>query len=186
VHIYHSPYMRAVDTTSEILKSLDPAQVKVVREEPRISEQQFGNLRDIEAIRRCKEERKVFGRFFFRFPDGEAGLDVYSRVTTFIGTLRRDQRDENCTVVIVTHGLALRLFLMRWFQWTVEQFEATRNPTFGGMAIMNRIPADGRYRLTQSTLDMIGAENAPTTSAIGRTLLRKAYTRELLSNHGGV
>ena len=39
-------------------------------------------------------------------------------------------------------------------QWTVEQFEATQNPTFGGMAIMDRIPADGRYRLTQSTLDV--------------------------------
>jgi len=52
-------------------------QVRAVREEPRISEQQFGNLRDIETIRRCKDERKMFGRFFYRFPDGEAGLDVY-------------------------------------------------------------------------------------------------------------
>jgi hypothetical protein len=51
-----------------------------------------------------------------------------SRVTTFIGTLRRDNVNDDCTVVIVTHGLALRLFLMRWFQWTVEQFEATHNP----------------------------------------------------------
>jgi hypothetical protein len=26
------------------------------------------------------------------------------------------QTQEDCTVVMVTHGLALRLFLMRWFQ----------------------------------------------------------------------
>ncbi len=30
--------------------------------------------------------------------------------------------------MITTHGTAIRLFLMRWFHWTVEQFEATRNP----------------------------------------------------------
>lgn len=28
----------------------------------------------------------------------------------------------NGTLVLVTHGLALRIFLMRWFHWTVEQF----------------------------------------------------------------
>lgn len=77
VYIYHSPYLRAVQTTKLLLKVLDGKNVKVVREEPRIAEQQYGNLRDMETIARCKEERKKFGRFFYRFPDGEAGLDVY-------------------------------------------------------------------------------------------------------------
>jgi hypothetical protein len=31
-------------------------------------------------------------------------------------------------------------------------------------------------------MQMIGAENAPTTTAIGRTMLRKAYASALLSN----
>jgi broad specificity phosphatase PhoE len=44
---------------------------------------------------------------------------VYSRISSFIGTLRRDHLEDNATVIIVTHGLALRLFLMRFFQWTV-------------------------------------------------------------------
>lgn len=30
--------------------------------------------------------------------------------------------------VIVTHGLALRLFLMRWFQFSVHDFEESYNP----------------------------------------------------------
>ena len=32
-------------------------------------------------------ERKAFGRFYYRFPNGEAGFDVYSRVTSFISTV---------------------------------------------------------------------------------------------------
>ena len=31
-------------------------------------------------------------------------------------------------IVIVTHGLALRLFLMRWFQFSVHDFEESYNP----------------------------------------------------------
>lgn len=40
-------------------------------------EVQFGNLHNVETLRRCRQERNEFGRFFYRFPDGEAGLDVY-------------------------------------------------------------------------------------------------------------
>lgn len=36
-----------------------------------------------------KTERSEFGRFYYRFPQGEAGLDVYDRVSLFIGTLFR-------------------------------------------------------------------------------------------------
>ena len=37
-----------------------------------------------------QQERKAFGRFYYRFPNGEAGFDVYSRVTSFISTVLRD------------------------------------------------------------------------------------------------
>ena len=32
-------------------------------------------------------ERQRFGRFFYRFPDGEAGTDVFDRVATFLSYL---------------------------------------------------------------------------------------------------
>jgi len=35
---------------------------------------------------------------------------------------------EGSNVVIVTHGLTLRVILMRWFHWSRELFEATSNP----------------------------------------------------------
>lgn len=89
-----------------------------------------------------------------RFHDGESGADVYDRVTAFLDSFFRQMQspafDSEATngrwacevalvhedltaffcvlVIIVTHGLTLRLFLMRWFHWTVETFEATQNP----------------------------------------------------------
>lgn len=41
-------------------------------------------------------------------------------------------------LVIVSHGLTLRVFLMRWYKWTVEQFEGLHNMTNGGMIVMER------------------------------------------------
>ncbi|CAN4111197.1 unnamed protein product [Withania somnifera] len=37
-----------------------------------------------------------------------------------------DPNDE-LNLVIVSHGLASRVFLMKWFKWTVEQFEYLNN-----------------------------------------------------------
>jgi hypothetical protein len=42
--------------------------------------QQFGNLQNFENMRDFKRERSFFGRFYYRFPQGESGLDVYTRV----------------------------------------------------------------------------------------------------------
>ena len=65
----------------------------------------------------------------------------------FIGTMQRDASDdqsskgEGMTICIVTHGLALRLFLMRWFQYTVHEFERSYNPKNGRVVILE--PAKG-------------------------------------------
>lgn len=92
----------------------------------------FGNFQDPEGKQREKAERLRFGRFFYRFPDGESGADVYDRLTIFEDHLIRDinaGRFANKTsLVLVTHGLALRIFLMRWFHWTVDQFLNVYNP----------------------------------------------------------
>jgi broad specificity phosphatase PhoE len=32
------------------------------------------------------------------------------------------------TQVLVTHGLTLRIFLMRWFHWSVDEFLQVYNP----------------------------------------------------------
>jgi len=143
---YYSPYKRTRETMDELRRHVTPSRIISEREEPRISEQQFGNFQDVFQVRRAKRERGQFGRFFYRFQSGEAGLDVYSRVSSFISTLIRDciqnknagHNMDDVTVVIVTHGLSLRLFLMRWFQFSVEEFEASTNPDNAKLIIMEK------------------------------------------------
>ena len=52
------------------------------------------------------------------------------------------------SILIVTHGLTMRLFCMRWFHWSVEYFEALENPENGGYVVLERQP-DLKYRLVQ-------------------------------------
>lgn len=113
------------------------------------AEQQFGNYQG-QSIRDYKATRCDFGRYFYRFPNGESGFDVYNRVSGFIGTMHRDavrasecslmgnpkSLDDGMTICIVTHGLALRLFLMRWFHFTVHEFERSYNPKNGRVVVL--------------------------------------------------
>ena len=146
VFFYVSPYVRARQTLQGMLTQLPKSVVAGIREEPRVSEQQFGNFQCADEVAQAKEERKSFGRFFFRFPNGEAGFDVYNRVSSFIATVIRDCAQlraegedlKDYNICVVTHGLTLRLFLMRWFQYTVEEFEESLNPANGSVIVLER------------------------------------------------
>lgn len=146
VFMYYSPYKRTRDTMEAVRSEIGNDRVISLREEPRISEQQFGNFQNVEDVVQGKKERHDFGRFYYRLKNGEAGLDVYSRVSSFIATLVRDCDQynkagydlDNITVVIVLHGLSLRLFLMRWFQFSVEEFERSENPDNGQVIQMEK------------------------------------------------
>jgi len=54
---------------------------------------------------------------------------------------------ENTNMVLCTHGLTLRLFLMRWFHWTVAEYERIANPANSTPIILDRVegPQAGAY-----------------------------------------
>lgn len=118
-------------------------QIMGVREEPQLREQDFGNFQDLKQKQLEKRERQNFGRFFYRFPNGESGADVYDRITIFEDHMVRDidagRFCENTNMVLCTHGLTLRLFLMRWFHWTVAEYEQIANPANSTPIILERI-----------------------------------------------
>lgn len=91
-----------------------------------LREQDFGNFQNPDQIKRDISDRNKFGRFYYRFPHGESSSDVYNRISIFEDHLIRDMRSgrfgNSTNLVLVTHGLTLRIFLMRWFGWTVESF----------------------------------------------------------------
>lgn len=62
--------------------------------------------------------------------------------------MRRLDQDD-CTdtnFIIVSHGLTSRVFLMKWFKWTVDQFEQLNNPGNCEFRVMQLGPG-GDYSL---------------------------------------
>lgn len=49
--------------------------------------------------------------------------------------------------VLVTHGLMTRVFLMRWYHWSVEYFEDLRNVNHCEMVIMKRSQGSKSFQL---------------------------------------
>ncbi|CAK9178771.1 unnamed protein product [Ilex paraguariensis] len=148
VYFYASPYRRTLETLRNLAKSFERSRIAGVREEPRLREQDFGNFQNREKMRIEKAYRARYGRFFYRFPEGESAADVYDRITGFRETLKSDidigrfqppgEQSPNMNIVIVSHGLTLRVFLMRWYKWTVDQFEGLHNIGNGKMIVMER------------------------------------------------
>ena len=127
---YVSPYKRTRQTLSGITTAFKSSQIERIREDPRLREQEWGHLRAAEKTDAIDVERQAYGTFFYRIPDGESGADVYDRAAGFLGTLYRDFQRPSYpkNVLIVTHGFTLRVLLMRWLHWTVEEFHELANP----------------------------------------------------------
>jgi len=147
VMFYLSPHWRTRMTCEGVVKSFSKDQYKI-REEPRIREQEWGHLRTVDRNKILDQERDAFGTFYYRIADGESCADVYDRVSSFFDTLFRDfeKKDFPTNVIIVTHGMTIRVFLMRWFHWTVEEFERVANPRNCEFFVMEK-QNDEKYKL---------------------------------------
>jgi broad specificity phosphatase PhoE len=147
LYVYLSPYHRTRETYRNISETIGKNVVKIV-EDPRLREQDWGHLRHPDENKGISAERDNFSTFYYRIPDGESGADVFDRISNFMDTLHRDFQkvDFPENILIVTHGLTLRLFLMRWFHWTVEEFERLRNPKNCQIVVLEK-QADERYKL---------------------------------------
>jgi broad specificity phosphatase PhoE len=163
LHFFTSPYRRTRETTEGILTTLtadtddsDKGTLKPspfqrdhikVYEEPRLREQDFGNFQPCSAaMERMWQERADYGHFFYRIPNGESAADAYDRVSGFNESLWRQFTEPGfaSVCVLVTHGLMSRVFLMKWYHYTVEHFEDLRNINHCEFLIMRR--DDGREK----------------------------------------
>ncbi|KXZ49091.1 hypothetical protein GPECTOR_23g23 [Gonium pectorale] len=197
--MYSSPFLRCSETTrygvctcvrpyrliAEELR--EGGLVSGCREAVQLREQDWGNFQDPRVQAECKEERLRYGRFYYRFPSGESVADVYDRLTIFQDHLVRDmcagRFAENTCVAVVTHGLTLRVFAMRWMHWTVRQFLQVYNvpnaepvllhkdvkPAYiaGNNAHLPFMPHHTKclYRLTPRALELLrGADPSMATS----------------------
>lgn len=161
VMFYVSPMWRTRMTFEHIAKHYDQMLIKW-KEDPRLREQEWGHFRDLKANIQIDDERNKFGTFYYRIKDGESCADVYDRVSDFMHSMYRDfeKKDFPPNVIIVTHGMTLRLFLMRWLRWTIEEFETLRNPKNGDIIVMEQNSATKKYTLvTEMKRKKIHAED---------------------------
>ncbi|KAL3466646.1 histidine phosphatase superfamily [Aspergillus heterothallicus] len=159
IHFFTSPYRRTRETTEGILQSLTadtpspspfPRHTIKVYEEPRLREQDFGNFQPCSAeMERMWLERADYGHFFYRIPNGESAADAYDRVSGFNESLWRSfgEQDFASVCILVTHGLMTRVFLMKWYHWSVEYFEDLRNINHCEFVIMKLNEDNGKYVL---------------------------------------
>ncbi|KAL8937490.1 MAG: hypothetical protein Q9211_003662 [Gyalolechia sp. 1 TL-2023] len=159
LHFFTSPYRRTRETTEGILNALTsstptpspfPRDTIKVYEEPRLREQDFGNFQPgSQEMARMWAERAEYGHFFYRIPNGESAADAYDRVSGFNDTLWRSfgEDDFASVCVLVTHGLMTRVFLMKWYHFSVEYFEDLRNVDHCEFVVMKRSQGNQKYIL---------------------------------------
>ncbi len=125
--VYTSPYRRTRETLAGILAGAGVADRTDLRvyEDPRLREVEHG----YDEVEAQEELRKVHGWFYYRFRGGESPADCYDRTSNFLESMMRQaERKSADRVLIVTHGLTIRCFVMRFLHLTVEQFDALANP----------------------------------------------------------
>lgn len=146
---YVSPYRRSIQTMEYLIQGGEFDQEHCfVQEDARLREQDWGNLQNVAEIEQCARDRKDFGSFYYRFPNGEAGSDVLIRVDSFLSSIFRHWRSGKSqeNMIVVSHGITIRLFLMLFFKWTVAEFHLLWNLENCQMVILERTDT-GSYRL---------------------------------------
>ncbi len=123
IKFHVSPILRTRQTFEGISSNFSPKQYSSVQD-VLIREQEHGNYLKGEFAEKI-EKMKDVGTFFYRFDNGESSCDVYDRAILFLFLLFRDAEKYGCekNVIVVTHGMYIKVMLMRYFNWTIEEFE---------------------------------------------------------------
>lgn len=127
---YLSPYARTRETLDTLLQGAGATREQTlgVYEDPRLREMDHG-YSDVQAQRPMREKH---GWFYYRYTGGESPADVYDRISSFLESMMRQvERKRAERVLVITHGMAIRCFVMRFLRLTVEEFESIENPHNG-------------------------------------------------------
>ena len=148
-----SPFERTLQTAQSLRPYLES---KIVRTEieSRIREQEMGNIQS-EEFEGYRQEQKRVGRFWYRFPTGESGSDVYDRVKSwwFESVLTVNNRvgyEPVDALIAITHGLTQRFVLMQQFSWSPTTFHSVYNAENCDAYVLRKdlsIPGNSPYRL---------------------------------------
>jgi broad specificity phosphatase PhoE len=130
--VYSSPYKRTRQTVASLLigasddGGLDLGADLRVFEDPRLREVEHG----YDPVPPQEDLRRRHGWFYYRFRGGESPADCFDRTSSFLESMMRGaERHPTERILIVTHGLLIRCFVMRFLHLSVEAFDAIQNPS---------------------------------------------------------
>jgi broad specificity phosphatase PhoE len=128
IQCYCSPLVRTRDTWKIMQTQLLNSKISTL-EDPRLRTQEWGPPISMEANEILVKERILYGMYFYHIPGGEFCAHVHDRVLGFVETMYRHFERDNFAenVVIVSHGMTLRLVLMSLLDWTYNEFEQYAN-----------------------------------------------------------
>lgn len=156
--VYSSPYRRARETRRHVFEGagLDGPRLDAIKvyEDARLREVDHG-YGDVEGQQVL---RKKHGWFYYRYEGGESPADCFDRTSGFLESmLRQAERKDKGNVLIVTHGLTIRCFVMRFLHLTVEDFERMANPgNCDIIAISPRGPAMDAFQFRTGSWGVTG------------------------------
>lgn len=135
VKIWNSPYDRTRLTAQAIKDQFDKMNVLYTKEESiHIAERQFGIVDDAveyksnhpDAFNHYQLHAREKKEFFARPLLGESPFDMCQRLDFFIRVILATSSEENH--VIVSHGAAIRGFIMMQQKWQYEEYTNMSNP----------------------------------------------------------
>jgi broad specificity phosphatase PhoE len=133
-----SPYVRTQETVAGIAHAFGGGRKLDISEDLFIREQDFGNF-ESGNMKELHKEKKAFGKFYYRFPEGESPADVYNRAGLFLESMyRRWEVKYVDNTVIVSHELFLKVFIMRMFRYPVKDYYNIRDLFNAEMIVLER------------------------------------------------
>jgi broad specificity phosphatase PhoE len=129
VYFINSTLWRTRETLEIIANNFSKKQY-INREDARLRTQEWGAFRTQEENDALCDLRNKEGPFYYRVPGGEAVVDCYDRIYSFVETCYREFQEDDYpdNLVIVTHGMPFRLIMMVLLNWSPEEFEQHYNP----------------------------------------------------------
>ena len=84
----------------------------------------------------------------------------------------------NNNVLIISHGLFMRLFLMRFYRWPVEKFHTLENFDNCGYCILERNEEDGSYIL-KTDLQTYPEQKPTGKNNLNETFIKQSFDEEV-------
>lgn len=142
VLLWHSTSLRTAQTFEGLRRG--GLRTETVRHSPLLREQELGGALDTpDLAAQAAHLQAVIGKFHLRLPGGESRADVFLRVTVWMDEVWRAFRDERRpigSVVVVTHGVTLRMLQGRWMHWDLTRLQTEVRPANGGVCMLEHTP----------------------------------------------